>query len=154
MATNKIRKFEDVDGVQLFLNGALFGGPLKGGIQGLVGRKLKFLLPAAVEYTFITGTGTDPYTLSLADIKTQLEGAVAGLRVRSYDGKLVLMEITPTGGVSIATATSLESRALLGLDTVGTISSKVYAPPPSTTAPCWTFATIGTDNSHIIYTWE
>lgn len=156
MAQNKVYRFKDLNEAMLFLNGAVIGKAIPlNGIQGLVGRKIKFTLPAAVEHTFVTGGGTDPYTLSLDDIKTQLEAAVAGLKVRTFEGKLVLQESTPSGGVVIIAATSAEARALLGLDPANTITSKVFRPVSINVAPpCWIALQVDDNNYHTIYTWE
>ena len=155
MAVNKVYKFKDIDEAELFLNGAIFGGDLRKGVQNLVGKKIKFTLPTAVEYTFVAGPGPDPYTLSLASIKSQLEAGVTGLRVRSFDGRLVLMEVTPAGGVILIAATSNDARAALGFDPAATTTSKVYTPAIVTpTAPCWTAIAADDKNMHIIYVWE
>jgi hypothetical protein len=155
MPANKVYKFKDIDEAELFLNGAVFGGDLRAGVQNLVGTKLKFTLPAAVEHTFVVGAGADPYTLSLADLKSQLEGAVAGLRVRSFDGRLALMEITPSLGVTLIAATSNDARAALGFDPAVSTVSKVYTPAIVTpVAPCWTAIAADDKNMHIVYVWE
>jgi len=155
MAVNKVYKFKDIDEAELFLNGAVVGGNIRNGVANLVGKKLQFTLPAAVEHTFVTGSGSDPYQLSLADLKSQLEGAVAGLRVRSFDGRLVFMETAPSGGVTIIAASVDDARALLGFDPAASTVSKVYTPAIVTpTPPCWTAIAADDKNMHVIYVWE
>jgi hypothetical protein len=150
MATNKVYRFKDSNEAALFLNGALIGGAIERGFLNLVGRKIKFTTPVAAEHTFVAGATIG--ILTLQEIKAQLEAAVTGLAVRSYQGRIVLQSAT---GVVLINATSLEARGLLGLDAQGTVTAKVYTPAAVTpVAPCWTALQVDDNNYHTIYTWE
>ena len=138
MASFVTRKFREVEEVDLFLNGGLIGGTeIVGGadglygVNGLVGKTLIFIKPSAATVTFVAGA--DPYRLTYKEIKAQIEAAIAAVSVRQYMKKLVVVEATPTNGVTIdKTGTG---NTLLGFDknndTVGTKFG-----PISTTAPC------------------
>jgi len=158
MAVNKVHKLQSLNHTMIFLNGGIIGGPVGNtGISGLVGKKLKFTLPAAAEHTFVAGAGVsgDPYTLTLKEIKTQLEAAIAGLQVSAFEGKIVFQQATPTTGVVIIAATSADARAALGLDSNATITAKVYTPAQVTAvAPCWVAIQADDNSIHTVYTWE
>ncbi len=160
MAVNKVHKFQSLNHMTLFLNGGIVAGPVGAqGIPNLVGKMLRFTLPAAAEHTFVVGAGVsgDPYTLTLLEIKTQLEAAVAGLRVSMIDGRLVLQETAPSGGVVIiqSTVPASDARAAIGLDAASTITSKVYTPAQVTpVAPCWVAIQADDNSIHTVYTWE
>lgn len=180
MAKNRMRKFTQVFEVETFLNGGLIAGPVPmaqdGGSQaggqaqgydGLVGKTLKFSSPGAATVTFVASSGAggsadpalpantgnpNPQVLLFKDIKLQVEAAVPAIKVLNMNGKLVFIEATPTSGVTIdhtGTAT-----ALVGFDGAHDTVGKVYAPPPSATPPCWTWAYSGNDNMHAIFTLE
>jgi len=177
MSTNRVRKFTEVFELETFLNGGLILGQIGGaagspasllnGIYGLVGKTLKFTSPSGVTVTFAASSGTggsadpakavdarnpDPSVLVLADIKAQIEAAIATVRVSSYKGRLVLIEVTPTSGIALdKTGTA---NALLGVDAAVNTVGKIYAPPPSATPPCWTWHSIDGSNSHTILTLE
>lgn len=175
----RVYKFTDIFQVQTFLNGGIIAGALKGaqnggspagigsGIYGLVGATLKFTSPSAVTVTFVASDGAggsadpalpvdqrnpNPQVLTFKDIKAQIEAAIATVRVTSYEGRLVLTEVTPTSGVALDNTGT--ANALLGLDNAGSTTGKVYAPPPSATPPCWTWAYSDGSNSHVVYTLE
>jgi hypothetical protein len=173
MAVTKIYKFKDIVEAQHFLNGGLLGArvvPMSGsapaglggspnnlglGIAGLVGKTLIFVSPGTPTVTFTASAAAgnpDPNTLMLSDLKTQIEAANAAVKVLAIDGRLALIEVTPTGGVAInKTGTA---NALLGFDSAVNTVGKVYAPPPSATPPAWTWAYTTNDNGHTIYTLE
>lgn len=176
MSVNKLRKFTEVFEAETFLNGGVLGGKVEGardggtpanlgvGIDGLVGKTLKFSSPSAVTVTFVAatgvggsaeaGVGTNPnaQVLLFKDIKLQVEAAMASMRVHNMGGRLVFIEATPTSGVVID-HTGTASR-LLGFDQAVDTVGKLYNAPPSTTVPCWTWAYVDGNNMHCIYTRE
>ena len=177
MAKNRIYKFESIDLMELFLNGALFGGPLQSaqgggtpsnigaGVNGLVGLTLIFTTPN-VTVTFVTsdgvggsaqpgvGTNPDKYTLLFKDIKMQIEAASAALKVL-YDKRLVIVEAAPSGGLVMSGTGTANALLGLGKDTVTTL---VYPPISATVAagtpPCWTWAYSVNENTHVVFTLE
>lgn len=151
MAINKVYRFKDLNEATFFLNGALIGGAIGSpGIANLVGKKLKFTTPAAAEHTFVAGALSG--YLTIKEIKTQLEAAVAGLAVRSFQGRIVLQSAT---GIVLINATSADARDVLGIDSSGTVTTKVYTPAAiAAVAPCWTALQVDDNNFHTIYTWE
>jgi hypothetical protein len=177
MAVNKLYKFRRIDDVVPFLNGAVVGGSvnraqgggtpanLGAGINGLVGKTLKFTKPAVVTVTFVVsssaggsadppGTNPDPYTLLFKDIKKQVEAAIATVKVLlDSEQKIVFVEATPSGGVTLdKTGTA---NTLLGFDNNEDVVGKVYTPASVVNVPpCWTWAYSGNDNMHNVYTWE
>lgn len=163
MAVTRIHKFSDINEAEIFLNGGLIlgelaGAPggLAGGIYGLVGKTLKFTSPAVHTVTFVGSTPStnnpDAAVLGLADIKAQIEAVMTTLLVRSFGRRLVLIEATPSAGVTIdKTGTS---NAILGAFTGADMVGKVYAPPPSATPPCWVWASVDGNNAHVLYTLE
>ena len=143
MASFMTRKFREVEEVDLFLNGGLIAaGDVVGGaegnygINGLVGKTLKFTQPSAVTVTFVASVdplNPDPSRLTFKDIKAQVEAAIAAVSVRQLMRKLVLVEVTPTNGVTIdKTGTA---NTLLGFDKNNDTVGTKYG-PISTTAPC------------------
>jgi hypothetical protein len=178
MAANRVRKFLRLDDVQFFLNGAIVGGsfnrsgvsgiggtPMPLGLVGLIGKTLVFTAPA-ITVTFTTadgvggsaepgvGTNPDKYTLFFKDIKLQIEAAAATLLViADGDQKLIIVEKTPTSGVTLNKTGTANS--VLGFDNQNPTAGKVYTPAEvNNAAPCWVWAYSGNDNQHTIYTWE
>lgn len=180
MPINRVYKLADIFQVQTFLNGGLIasrpvsntqgGGTPAGlgvGFSGLVGTTLKFVLPSAVTVTFVAANGAggsadpvlpvaqrnpDPYTLLFQDIKKQIEAAIPAVVVTQYSQRLVLIEAAPSGGVTVdKTGTA---NAILGFGSAANTVGLKYAPPPSTTAPCWTWAYVDSNNQHCIFTLE
>lgn len=179
MSSNRIRQFSEIFEVETFLNGGIILGQVQGavagqallktGLYGLVGATLIFTSPSAVTVTFVASSGTggsadpakdvsirnpDPSVLTFDDLKLQIEAAIATVRVLSFKGSLVLREVTPTSGVTISDTGT--ANAVLGAPKAasGSVVGKVYAPPPSTTAPCWTWHTINGSNAHTVFTLE
>ena len=125
------------------------------GIAGLVGKTLIFVQPSVATVTFTTSVAAnnpDINTLLLSDLKAQIETALATVKVLAIDGRLAIIEVTPTNGVTINKTST--GATLLGFDTSVNTAGKVYAPPPSSTPPAWTWAGVTNDNAHIIYTLE
>jgi hypothetical protein len=176
MAVNKHRKFSQTFEVETFLNGGIVAGPVKGsefggtsanlgqGIFGLVGKTLKFTVPAVTTVTFVQSSGAggsaepgvganpNPDVLLFKDIKLQVQAAIAAVKVLNMNGVLVFIEATPTLGVTIDNTGT--ANPLLGLDKDGTTVGKLYAPPPSAVVPCWTFMYADNNGMHNILTLE
>ncbi|NBO64654.1 MAG: hypothetical protein EBU88_07390 [Acidobacteria bacterium] len=109
MSVYKTYKFQDITKLQDHLNGALRGGkdPRKG-YWGLVGLQLKFKKPSVTTVTFVGVSGNQIGFLSFADVKSQVETAVAGLKVFADGEQLVFVESTPSNGVELDTSSALE----------------------------------------------
>jgi hypothetical protein len=159
MASNRIHKFSTAVQAQYFMNGAVLGKPMPinsqngPGWYGLVGKTLILVAPGAT-ITFVAGTGPDPSLLQLADVKAQIETAVAGLLVTTAEQQLVIIERTPTTGVVIGHTGTANS--ILGFDIQSNTVGKVYAPPGSASpiaAPAWTAYGIDV-NAHMLITFE
>src|SRR4051812_7578680 len=102
MSINKLRRFTNIDEVEVFLNGGILGGQLASsksgtpanlaiGVSNLVGKTLTFTSPSAASVTFVKsdvgsgsavapGTNPDPYTLLPKDIIAQIEAALATVK--------------------------------------------------------------------------
>ena len=149
MAT-KIYKFKDIVDAQHFLNGGVIGGKADV-VSDIVG---KTLIIDATTVTFVVsgqGVNGDQRALRFKDIKAQIEAAMPTVLVSLIDGKLAIVKVTPA---AITIDKDGTGTAQLGFNAGADTVTKLYAPPPSVVAPAWTWATIGSDNSHIIYTLE
>lgn len=156
MAALKLRKFSNVEEAQFFLDGGIIGGGKTAGkIYGLVGQTLTFTSPVGA-VTFVAGADTTNLTLSFAEIKAQVEAALATVLVRSFgpDGAVGFIEKTPGSGVALTAADQI-AKKLLGFPQTAAVVGKVYATPTTNTAPC--LVNIYSDvqsNSHVVVTWE
>lgn len=121
----KLKKFRNLEEANLLLNGALYGGKIGGGVDDIVGKTLTFTAPAGTK-TFTQGTQYQG-RLSFAEIKTQLETAIANLKVSNLDGIIVFSHASGTA-VTLASADE-PARLLLGLPNNEALSGKVYAGP-------------------------
>ena len=179
MSIQRVRKFTELFELETFLNGGIIAGRADGaqnggtpanvgqGIYGLVGKTLKFTSPSSTTVTFAAASGAgssvdpavpeaqrnpNPQVLLFKDIKLQVETAINTVKVTDRNGKLVFIEATPTNGVTIdKTGTA---NTLLGLPTNANVVGKLWAPPPSSTPPCWTFAYVDNNGMHVMYTLE
>jgi hypothetical protein len=121
MAALKIKKFRNIEEANLLLNGAVYGRAIGPGVDQLVG-------------TTITGTKTFTQggqyqgRLTFAEIKTQLEAAIANLRVLNLDGRIVFKHATPGTAVTLGAAVE-PARALLGLPNNEAVAGVVYNGP-------------------------
>jgi hypothetical protein len=129
----KTYKFNSLDEMNRFLAGTLVGKPLPSVVYGLVGTKVKFVQPDAVEYTFVEGDRADG-GLTFAEIKSQLEGAVSGLLVTQVDRGIAFTSVT-AAGVELAEPGDPKGHALLGFSDEGGSKTLVYG-APGTPAPC------------------
>src|ERR1019366_7427691 len=130
MAANRLRKFKTIEDTANFLNGAIIGGSINKaqgapsnnapGITGLVGTTLTFATPAVATVTFTASvvplaSNPNPATLFFKDIKAQIEAVMAGLRVYlNQDQQLVMVEKTPSSGVSIQSSSAGGLAVMLG----------------------------------------
>lgn len=154
MASNKVYKFENINLMQAFLNGAVIGGKdIRDGVYGLVGKKLNV---KGTLYTFTAGVAGAQGPLTTKEIKTQLEAGVAGITVSFYEGRTVIVETTPTSGVTVTGPNDgTDARALLGFEqTAGTTTGKLYTPSDLTTTPPVYTQAYHDNGAHVVLTWE
>lgn len=157
MATNKIYKFKDITAAQAFLNGAVFGSPVLANqalaiFRNIVGKTFKI---GATTVTF-TVSGSPPdadnTALTFKEVKSQIESAVATVKVSLLEGALVIIEATPSSGVTVDKVGT--ANTMLGFDTKANTVGKVFSPSAITqTPPVWVWAET-VENAHVIYTWE
>lgn len=152
MTTARIYKFEDTQLVQDFLNGAVMGGKdLNGGVYGLVGKKV------TIEGTLVTFAAVGGQDFFLPkDIKAQIEGAVATVKVKFHKGRLVIYESTTTNGITVTGPNdATDARDALGLEKGAvTTTGKYFVPAGGTpTAPCYT-AIYFDGSAHVVVTME
>lgn len=141
---NRIRKFQTIDQVQAFLNGGIQGSKLTTAqsfgrepqlgpqAQGLVGATLTFTEPSSITVTFQAssisggsangGNNPDPNTLLFADIKKQIEAALATVIVSMADGALLIQEVTPNHGVTIQAGSGGGFATVVGTVNLNTLS--------------------------------
>lgn len=124
MAALKFRKYRNIETANLLLNGALEGGAVGPGVDNIVGKTITFTAPAGTK-TFTQGTQYQG-RLTFAEIKSQLEGAIANLRVLQLDGKIVFRHASGTA-VTLA-AVNESGRVPLGLPNNEALAGVVYAP--------------------------
>jgi len=146
----KLYKFKNVKEAELFLQGALVGKDISGGVVGLVGLTLNFTTPLG-SVTFATANREND-ALLLKDIKAQVEAAIATLRVLSFEGRIVIIEASPTTGISVP-STNQVAKSLLGFDQNSAFVSKVYGVVPGT-PPAWLSSSLGHDGMILITTNE
>lgn len=128
MAKSRIVKFEDINLLESFLNGGVVASADLSKLPNLDGKQLKFTSPVAVTVTL--PPPADGRTYRLSDLVAALTGAVAGLSVRSFCGRLVLIESSPSAGVALAAdgANDLSALPLLGWGKASGVVGKVYKP--------------------------
>lgn len=127
----KTYKFNSLDEMNRFLVGTLVGRPLGGSVvYGLVGTKVKFAQPSAAQHTFVAGARTDG-GLTLAEVKSQLEGAVGDLVVTQVNGGIAFTS-SSDAGVELVEPDAPKGHALLGFSDEGAAKTLVYG---ATTAP-------------------
>lgn len=156
MAINKIYKFANYDEIQDFLNGGVFGGVVvqdgsKAGVRGLTG---KTFIVQSTPVTFVATTSLpgDPDLFLFKDIKAQIEAAVATVTVKSIRNRIVIIEKTPTSGVTVTKTGT--ANALLGFDSSVDTAGKVYNEPSSASTPKWVWFENTGENSYVVITRE
>lgn len=158
MSVLKVYKIREIDEVALFLEGGVLGAAFNQnregppGIYGLVGLTLTFANPVgSVTFT----QGADPSgLLTFGEIHTQVQAAVATVKVKQLSGRLAFIEATPGTGISVAAS---PAAALLGFDGAASTTGKVYASPFSATPPVAPYlvqAYSTNDNMHVLITCE
>jgi len=151
MAVLRVRKITTINRVELFLQGAIFGGnDLRGQVAGLVGNTITFAKPAAASCAFVAGANAG--YLTAAEIKAQLEAAITGLKVKFLEGRIVLIETSPSGGVQLGGGVQI-AKTLLGFAKNSTEAGRVYNPPDGA-APRLISVSPDMSNSHVIITEE
>jgi hypothetical protein len=155
----KVRKFRDIESMEMFLHGVVFGGHVPQFYGNIIGKTLSFSFPAVASVTFVTGadvTHMDPGGLSFKEVKQQLEAGVSGLLVFQRDGHLVLRQSTPTVGQGVL-ITLGTARTILGFPSDSQVVGKVYGNMDGATAPTVPYivqAYTSMDNSHTLITQE
>jgi len=149
----KIHKFRDITEVQNFLNGGLLGTNVSKGVVGLVGLQLTFTSPVGV-VTFAPGAGPDPSVLSFKDIKTQVEAAVAGVRVYQIGGQIAFIDKADPIATPIALAAGDDAKKLFGFPTDGPVAGRIINDANSVVPPRFEWWNNTNDGVHAIMVWE
>lgn len=131
MASIKVRRFGTAADLQHFLNGAVRLPKMPAMFEDIVGLTLVFAQPAAATVTFTAGTN-GPNNLSAAEVVAQIKVGVTGLKILPGDDT-ILVETTPTNGVSITSGTAL---AKMGLADAALLGKVVVPAAVSVTPPC------------------
>lgn len=133
------KQFATLSDANLWCTGALFGGAdLSQPINGLVGQTLTLSAPAgSVTFTAVAADPTLPYgQLRFADIKLQIETAIATVKVFMNAKKCLVLQLAAlTGPVALA-AVSEGGRIPLGLPN-NEAASGVFLTAPGGTAPAF-----------------
>lgn len=111
-----IKKFRDLFEANTFLQGGIIGGQCVN-VGNLDGKTITFKSPAAATVTFSSPGGS----LSFAEIKAQIESAVAGLQVNQFGGRIVLVESTPSSGVEILASSAGGHATMIGTVDLNTL---------------------------------
>ncbi len=155
MAVLRVRKFRDITELELFLQGAVIGKQVGEYIPNIVGKTLVFTQPTNTTFTFVAGTDvvkTDSKGLSRKEVKAQLEAGVAGLTVKFLEGRLVLIQTSPTAGQGV-NINGGSARDEIGLAENATTTGTVYNDPAGA-APKVVTIYSGNDTNHILVTSE
>ncbi len=132
------RTFPNVFDMNIFLRGGIKVGPpperIKNKVFGLHGLTLVFAQPSASTVTFSDASDAG---LDLKAILAQIKAAVAALEPKFKDGTLVLVEVTPTNGVSLnlETSTALTKFGWTGAQVSSSTHTNVPYNPPDGVAP-------------------
>jgi hypothetical protein len=163
MPTNHVQKFQDITLLQHFLNGGIIGSempknqpPAAPGWYNITGLTLIFTSPSAATVTFINSSSPNypPTLLQFADVKAQIQAALATVNVIAVGGRFAIIENTPTSGVAISAAGTSNGR--FGFDVANPTAGKVLVPPgvtPGGGQGQWTWAYSVNENYHTLYYW-
>jgi hypothetical protein len=116
----RVRKFRSIDEFEWFLRGGIMGSVLSlntdsgPGLWGLVGLTATFTVPVG-SVTFVLGADPSGF-LTTAEIKTQIEAAVAGIQVSFTNGRMTIVEASPTNGIDFGAAGAETARSILGFN--------------------------------------
>lgn len=165
----RVHKFTSIQEMEFFLRGGLLGSAsiapqaaqvggsrsAGGGFVGLVGLQLTIAAPA-LTHTFVAATlapgeTRDPNILLFKDIQAQIKAAQAALDVVNLDGRIGLVETTPTNGISLA-AVDQAARKILGLPNNQAVLTRVYNKPGGAEPSFEAYN--AQNNMHVIITWE
>lgn len=126
----QIHKIKGLDRAEVFLAGGVFGANLTKGVYGLDGLDLILSSPQVANPTpppatlpqTVTFSAPDGF-LSFDDILSQIIAGLVGVRAKGIRGELVIVENTPTSGVTVDKTGSANSRLgfTTNVDTVGTV---------------------------------
>lgn len=109
----KILKFSTVIEANFKISGGIIGGtPTNVPFENLVGKTLTFATPAGV-HVFTQPVGTNLGQLRFADVKTQLEAAIANLEVTTV-GNMVGFRSKVSGQAASFAAVDEVARQILG----------------------------------------
>lgn len=164
----KIYKFREMDELTYFLNGAVIGPDISwfaqsiksggGGTKDapvLATKTFKTKAPGpAGTCTFVAGADAAG-RLTPKEIKTQIEAAIANVKVYFLSGRIVIQETTPTNGITIDKTGTANSA--LGFDIAEDMVAKVYKSPFHATppvAPYFIDSYSVNDNMHVIVVME
>ena len=129
------QNFESEHRLDLFLKGGLLLRRWEGPTY-LSGLSLTFVQPSATTVTFAT---SPQQPLTLAQLRTAIQTALATVRVRLVDGYLAIVEVTPTNGVAFGTIAAnhaeAPTRKALGISLVA--QANVPKNAPSGAVPRW-----------------
>lgn len=146
----KVYQFDGIQETEHFLNGGILGGPIPmEGVRGLVGKTITFTSPDD-DCTFTDGSGDDPKLLQFADIKSQMETQISGLRVLLLAGMNIGFVLATPSAATALGVTAEDARALLGLARSGAISGKLVLPSGDSGTP--RLDHVGPGN--LLYVWE
>lgn len=127
-----IQKYGTVSEANFKIRGGLIGGVKSSApFSGLIGETITFSNPVGA-CTFVAGTGISGQ-LRFAEVKAQLEAAIANLKVETSDNAIAFLHATDGQIVSLA-ALAEPARTTLGLPYNEAIAG-VYLNPPDGVKP-------------------
>ena len=156
MALN-LRKLNELVRVETFLQGGVLSGKnLSQGLYGLHGLTLILKSPLAGTVTFATTPANAQGFLTFKEILDQINaesgGGWASTKAKGLRGELVLIEDTPTSGVTVdKTGTA---NALLGFPTSADLAGKVFNAPGGGTPELVSVTMIALNNYYLVITDE
>lgn len=126
-----IKSFSSIVEANYWMKGAIDGGANPAGdFVGLVGQTITFTAPAG-SCTFTQPTTTSSGMMKFIDVKTQLEAAIAGLKVDCVGSKLMFYQTLGTTACAIG-AVSEGGRVPLGLPKNVAVTGEVLTAPGGT----------------------
>lgn len=136
----KIEKYGTLEEANLKMQGGISTGvPTSSLFPDLVGNTITFSSPAG-SCTFTQPAGQLPGLMSFADVKTQLETAIANLKVLTVSNKLCFRHATAGQVVSLA-ALDEPARLALGLVNLEAITGSCLNGPGGATPKFLEFVT-------------
>jgi len=123
-------KFNTIVEANNWCRGGISTGANPAGTFALVGKTVTFSAPAG-SCTFTQPANTTQGLLSFSDVKTQLEAAIAGLKVECSKSGLMFYQSSGSAAVALA-AVNEAGRVPLGLPNNETMSGTLVAAPGGT----------------------